>query len=454
MNNKLAITLLVVIVFGAGIGLGYILRQEAPAMDMTSKPGNTADKKPLYYRNPMNPAITSDVPAKDEMGMDYIPVYADSAANKVAGTVSIDPVTEQSIGVRTAPVTRQSISRNVRAPGRIDYNETTMTRLHPRVDGWVEELLVNKTGQQVNKGDVLLRIYSPNLVTSEQEYLLTLNALAQARKGDDAEAIQRAKQIADAARERLVLLEVPGDAITSLEKTGKVQRTLDIVSPYKGVVTNIGVRQGQYVNPGMQMFMIADLSTVWVDVDVYEHDLPWIKVGDMADMTLVAAPGRRFRGNIDFIYPYMESRSRTAKVRLEFDNPDDLLKPEMFASVNIHASPHADAIVVPSAAIIRSGANDQVFIALGGGKFEPRKVHLGISGDDVTEVLHGVMPGESVVTSAQFLIDSESKLNEATARMLAPKHDAPTHDMNSMDMESMDKIDKNNTHHDMRGMDK
>ena len=439
MKNRTAIIALLIIVFAAGLGLGHIAtREPAQAMDMKQAPATKESKKPLFYRNPMNPAITSDVPAKDEMGMDYVPVYADGNAAKAAGAVTIDPVTVQSIGVRTAQVTRQTLARLVHAPGRIDYNETTMTRLHPRVDGWIEKLNVDATGQQVHKGEVLLGIYSPGLVTSEQEYLLTLESVDNAKRNQNPNAIAAAQEIADAASQRLSLLDVPERTIRSLEKTRKVSRTLDIQSPVSGIVMQIGGRQGQYVNPGTQLYMIADLSRVWVYVDVYEHDLPWVRVGDKADLEVAAAPGRVFEGKIEYIYPYMDAKSRTARVRIVFANPDNVLKPEMYANVTIHVAPQPNAIVVPSQAIVRSGTRDRVFVALGDGHFEPRDVETGISAGDLTQVLKGVEPGEMVVTSAQFLIDSESRLNEATAKMLEARSGTGEDHAAHTDMSTMD----------------
>ena len=422
MKNRNVIVALLIIVFGAGLGLGRLATDDhAPAMDMKQAAADKESKRPLYYRNPMNPAITSDVPARDEMGMDYIPVYADDNAAGKPGSVTIDPTTVQSIGVRTAPVTRQTLSRLVHAPGRIDYDETTMTRLHPRVDGWIEKLNVDATGQQVSKGEVLLGIYSPGLVTSEQEYLLTLEAVDKANRSNNSDAVTTAREIADAARQRLTLLDVPERTILRLEKTRRISRTLDIQSPVSGIVMQIGGRQGQYVNPGTQLYMITDLTHVWVYVDVYEQDLPWVRLGDTAELDVAAAPGRRFEGRIEYIYPYMDAKSRTARVRLGFANPDYVLKPEMYANVTIQVAPQPDAIVVPSQAIVRSGTQDRVFIALGQGHFEPRDVDTGISAGDLTQVLKGVEPGENVVTSAQFLIDSESRLNEATAKMQEAK---------------------------------
>ena len=418
MNNRLLQSLTVLAIFTIGLVIGSAVGRDSTTATHVAPAVKPAERKPLYYRNPMNPEITSRVPAKDEMGMDYVPVYADDAAERVPGTVTIDPVTIQSIGVRTAQVRRESLSHVTHAPGRIDYDEATINRLHPKVDGWIETLVADETGRHVGKGDVLLRIYSPNLVTSEEEYLLTLEHEDSAMATKSGDALRQARQIADAARQRLILLDVPEKSIRALESTRKVQRTMDVLSPFDGTITKIGARQGQYITPATELFTIADLSRVWVTVDVYEQDLPWIRTGDVASMEVMAVPGTRFSGAIAYIYPYMEPKTRTAKVRLEFSNSDGALMPAMFANVDIRSSVRSDAIVVPSESIVRSGLQDQVFIAKPGGKFEPRKVTTGVDSNGLTQIVAGLSPGETVVTSAQFLIDSESKLNEATARML------------------------------------
>ena len=368
----------------------------------------------------MNPEITSPVPAKDEMGMDYIPVYADKDhdTEEPAGTVKIDPVTEQNIGVRTATANEQTLSRIIRTVGRVDYNEERITRLHPKTEGWIEKLFIDKTGEQVKKDTILLSIYSPQLVTSQQEYLLALNNL-KVLKDSPYEDIRRgAEDMVQTSRERLELLDVPEHQIRELEKSRKIMKDLHIHSPFAGIVLNIGAREGQYVTPQTELFMLADLSRVWVIADIYEDELPWVHVGDEVQIELTGIPGRTFTGKLTYIYPYADPKTRTIKVRLEFNNPDLLLKPEMYANVTIQAQSQVDAVVIPSQAVVRSGIRDQVFVVRGQGKFEPREVKLGVSSEGKVQVLDGVKAGEEVVVSSQFLIDSESKLREATAKML------------------------------------
>jgi|TARA_R110002074_G_scaffold142621_1_gene289259 Cu(I)/Ag(I) efflux system membrane fusion protein len=376
------------------------------------------EKEILFYRSSMNPSVTSPVPTKDSMGMDYVPVYADNEASKVVGTVKIDSAVVQNIGVRTALAKQTSISRTIRAVGRVDFDEERMSRLHPKVEGWVEEMRVDKTGQTVAKDDVLLSIYSPKLVSTQQEYLLALNNLSTLSKSPFDEIRKGAEELAKSSRERLQLLDVSEHQIKELERTRAIQKNLHIHSPVNGTVIRIGSRQGQFVTPKTELYMMVDLNQVWVYADVYEYELPWIKLGDEVEMTLASVPGKIFKGSLSYIYPYAESKTRTTKVRLIFDNSELLLRPDMFAKVSIHSDALEDVVVIPAEAVIRSGARTQVFIVRGLGKFEPRIVTLGIESDGQVAVLEGVGAGEEVVTSAQFLVDSESKLGEATAKMM------------------------------------
>jgi len=377
------------------------------------------EKRVLFYRNPMNPAITSPVPAQDEMGMDYIPVYEeDKNDSDPVGTVRIDPVTVQNIGVRTALAEKQSISHVVRAVGRVTFDERRLVRLHPKTSGWIEQLHVDKTGESIKKDTILLSIYSPQLVSSQQEYLLALENLKTLGKSPLEDIRRGAEQLVESSLERLQLLDVPQHQINDLQRTGKIKKSLHIHSPASGVVMKVGARQGQYVTPDTELYLIADLAKVWVYVDIYEYELPWVKVGDKAEMQLAGIPGRTFSGRVGFIYPYAEQATRTIKIRIEFSNPDLILKPDMFADVTVFSGMRKEAVVIPAQAIIRSGTREQVFVVRAPGKFEPRTVKLGITSEGRTQILEGVEEGELVVTSAQFLIDSESKLREATTKML------------------------------------
>ena len=412
MNKSILLVSILMLIIG--LGAGYLMFGIDPASEVLVKD----DSKPLFYRNPMNPDVTSPVPAKDSMGMDYVPVYSDNEVSKVAGTVKINPVVVQNIGVRTAVAKHTTISRTIRAVGRVDFDEERMVRLHPKVEGWIEEIRVDKTGQKVDRDDIMLSIYSPKLVSTQQEYLLALNNLSALSKSPFDEIKQGAKDLVNSSRERLELLDVPEHQIQMLEQTRKVKKSLHIHSPVAGTVIRIGSRQGQFVTPKTELYMMVDLSQVWVYADVYEYELPWVKLGDEVEMTLASVPGKIFKGSLAYIYPYAESKTRTTKVRLVFDNRELLLRPDMFAEVSIKSDPLENAVVVPAESVIRSGRRTQVFVARGSGKFEPRIVKLGIESSGQVAILEGIEAGEEVVTSAQFLVDSESKLREATTKMM------------------------------------
>jgi Cu(I)/Ag(I) efflux system membrane fusion protein len=417
MKNKIIISSIIMLIIGSMAG--YFIGNIGGKHQNISKEASE-DKKPLFYRNPMNPEVTSPTPAKDNMGMDYIPVYSDDDSNldEPSGTVKINSTVVQNIGVRTTKAYKGSLSRIIRAVGKIDFDEEGITRIHSKTEGWIEELFIDKTGEMVKEDTMLLNIYSPKLVSTQEEYILALDNYKSLKNSNIKDIKEGAQQLLQSTKDRLVLLDVPSHQIKELEQTRKIKKNLHIHSPAAGTVINIGARKGQYVNPGTELYMIADLSKVWVEADIYEYEISWVKKGDKAEMTLKGIPGRTFIGEVDYIYPYAESKTRTIRVRLIFDNPDLLLRPEMFADVNINVQKQNDLIIIPSEAVVRSGTRDQVFVVRDKGKFEPRIVTLGLESDGKVAVLKGVSEGEEVVTSSQFLIDSESKLKEATAKMM------------------------------------
>jgi membrane fusion protein, copper/silver efflux system len=480
MNKTTIITALVMLGIGAGIGFWFSPQSTQPGVTVSVNAGESDSKKVLFYRNAMNPSVTSPVPAKDSMGMDYVPVYADgNSGSDSAGTVTIDPVVVQNIGVRTAFAVRKTFGRVVRAAGRVDFDEERIARLHPKIEGWIEEIMVDKTGQSVDKDDVLLGIYSPRLVSTQQEYLLALNSLTVLEDSPIKEIRRGAQEMVDSARERLELFDVPDHQIRELEESRKIKKMLHIHTPVSGTVIKIGSRQGQYVTPNTELFMIVDLSHVWVYADVYDYELPWIREGDTVEMTLVSVPDKVFSGTLSYIYPYAESKTRTTKVRLLFNNPELLLRPDMFAEVTIHSETRENAIVIPSEAVLRSGDQTQIFVKRGPGKFEPKQVRLGVESGGEVAVLAGVNEGDEVVTSSQYLLDSESSLREATAKMMeavngngngkSAEEDTTTEDtdhstmdmtepqqsmdMKGMDMQGMDMKDMDMQGMDMKGMD-
>lgn len=432
-----------ILAVGLGFGLSHWLTEQMPesAQESAQEISAGGEREVLFWRNPMNPAITSPVFSQDEMGMDYLPVYADGAAasDGPVGTVMIDARTVQNIGVRTASAERASISRQIRALGHVDFNEERLLRLHPKVSGWIEALHVGETGTTVDEDSILLSIYSPELLSAQQEYLLEIETWERSRSA-------AAKRVMESALARLRLVDVPEHQLKELRDQRRSMRELHIHSPFGGSVMNIGVREGQYVTPSDELYLIADLSRIWVYVDIYEDQLPWVRIGDSAELRLRAAPGQVFSGQVAFIPPMLERQTRTVRVRIEVNNPGLKLKPGMFAEVDLHVATQAEAVVVPSEAIVRSGLREQVFVASGDGHFEPREVVLGLSAEGRTQILSGVDAGEQVVVSSQFLIDSESKLREATAKMaaaLAGPMDHAGHDMSDMDMGemSMDDMD-------------
>ena len=418
MNKQLFIT--AILMLATGISIGVWLSSQKP------ENGNTIDsletKKPLFYRHPMNPSVTSPVPVKDDMGMPYVPIYAEdyTETTDVAGTVKIDPITVQNIGVRTAQVKKDVLSHVVRAVGRVDYDEERIVRLHPKVEGWIETMRVDKTGEKVKLNQDLLSIYSPKLVVSQQEYILALHNLKALEQSPIEDIRRGAEELVHSSRERLRLLDVPEHQLHGLTHHHNIHKSLHIHSTAEGIVVNIGAREGQYVTPATEIYMIADLSTVWVYADIYENELPWVKQGDLVEMQVTGVPGRTFRGHLAFIFPYAEAKTRTIKVRLAFGNAELLLKPDMFAEVTIYASKQESALVIPSEAVIRSGTRKKVLVVRGAGKFEPRTITTGLSSDGKIIVLSGLAEDEEIVISAQFLIDSESKLREATTKLMGP----------------------------------
>jgi Cu(I)/Ag(I) efflux system membrane fusion protein/cobalt-zinc-cadmium efflux system membrane fusion protein len=383
------------------------------------------ERKILYWRAPMDPTYISPKPGKSPMGMDLIPVYEGEEA--FGATVKISPIVEQNIGVRTAPVERRPLTRTIRTIGRIDYDEARVAHVHTKFSGWIEKTYVNTTGEVVKKGDVLVEIYSPQLVSAQEEYLDALNNLKTVGSSVSPATRSNLKGILASTRRRLEYFDISDAQIEELGRTGKVRKTLALISPFNGIVVEKHALDGMEIKPGMRLYVIADLSEIWVYADVYEYETPWVAEGQEAIMTLSYAPGKVYRGTVQYVYPYLEEKTRTVKVRLSFPNPGQELKPGMYANVDIHTSPIEDALVVPMEAVLFSGERNLVFVSLGEGRYAPRDVTIGLeSGDGYYQVLKGLTEGETVVTSAQFMLDSESKLQESIAKMLAVRKGAAT----------------------------
>jgi RND family efflux transporter MFP subunit len=366
------------------------------------------------YTCGMHPQVIEPKPGNCPIcGMKLTPVRKQTGASGPTG-ITIDPVTVQNMGLRTGLVTRGPLRRAVRTVGVVDFDETALTEVTPKFKGWIEKLYVDSTGQQVHRGDPLFDIYSPELYSAQVEYLL---ALSQPTNfvGEGAQALRTS------ALAKLKFLDIPGEQIAEIEKAGQAKRTLRINAPRDGVVVEKMVVEGQMVDAGMKLYRLADLGTVWVQSQVYEQDLPLVRLGQEATVSLSYLPDRKFRGRVTYVYPTVDEKTRTAKVRMEFHNPGYFLKPGMFATVEFIAELSPSALLVPDSAILRSGEKNIVFVAKEGGRFEPRTVTIGArSEDDLYQVFSGLSEGERVVTSGQFMLDSESQLREAIQKMMEP----------------------------------
>jgi len=390
------------------------------AKTATTNAGAAAGRRVLFFRSPMDPKQTSPVPRKDEMGMDYLPVYeGEIAASSVSGlaTVEIDPARQQLIGLKTVAVTQGPVGGAWRTVGRVAVDETRVRHVNVKVTGFVERIFVDFVGKKVRKGDPLFSVYSPDLHSAQEEYLLALRTKGALAKAGGAVAGDGDTLVA-AARRKLALWDVPASEIDRIARTGEPTKTLTFYSPVTGVVTRKDVVEGMKLDAGAMPYEIVDLSSVWVLADVYESELRFVKEGMGATLNLNAFPNREFKGRVVFIDPLLDPQTRTVKVRLTFPNPTGELRPEMFGDVVLLGDAH-DGLRVPADAIIDSGTQKVVFVAIGEGKFEPRTVKLGEGDGTHVEVLSGLVQGERVVTRANFLIDSESRLRASLAEMTA-----------------------------------
>ncbi len=379
----------------------------------------TGEKIILYWRAPMDPTYISDNPGKSPMGMDLIPVYEGEEEVSGGPTVVIDPVTVHNIGVQTTPVEKMDLYRIIRTVGHVDYDEKKLYRVNIKFSGWIEKLYVDETGQEVRRGQPILEIYSPELVTTQEEYLLALRNAEKLGESPFGEISSSARSLLESTRRRLLYWDITEKQIQDLEEQGIVSKTMTLYAPVAGIVVSKMVEQGMHVKSGMDLYRIADLSTIWVYAHIFEYEVPWVKVGQTVEMELPYVPGKEFQGRVEYIYPYLDQKTRDVKIRIVFRNPDLDLKPQMYANVRLESRIGRAVTAVPGESIIRSGKRNLVFVSKGGGKFEPRNVVLGAEGqDDYVHVLAGLQPGEEVVTSAQFLLDSESRLKEAIQKML------------------------------------
>jgi len=376
-------------------------------------------RRVLYYRNPMDPSVTSPVPMKDSMGMDYVPVYSDevSAGGGVEGhaSVEVSPDELRLAGLQTTVARRGSLARTIRTVGEVKADETRVSQVHTRISGWVEKLFVNSSGQAVRKGEPLLSIYSPELLATQEEFLRARASADRFAQSDVPEVRRGGADLLEAARRRLTLFDVPRSLIETLEKTGRPQRAVTLEAPASGFVTTKEVFAGTQIEPGMTLFTVTDLSKVWIEAEVYEFEAPLVRPGQKARVTLAYDPSRTYTGRISTIYPYLNTDSRTLRVRFEFDNPGLALKPGMYANVELDAQA-VEGILIPDAAILDTGPRQIVYVMTGEGRYEPRQVKIGVRSDGQSQILSGVKAGEAVVDRANFLLDSESRLRAAITR--------------------------------------
>jgi len=355
----------------------------------------------LYWVAPMDPGYRRDEPGKSPMGMDLVPVYADEGADSDA--VHVSAAVEQSLGVRSSKVERRSLWRKVEATGYVGFDETRVSQINLRTEGWIERLLVKNEGERVKKGQLLFEFYSPQLVNAQKEYV-------QAKRRNDA-------QMLSATKEKLLALGMVPSDIQNLAKTSKVSNTVQVLAPQDGTVTSLNVREGMFVKPATEILSLADLSSVWLQAEVFESQTDWVMEAQSAEARLNYMPGEVFSGRVDYVYPVLDPKTRTLQVRLRFDNPDEHMKPNMYARVTIFGKSHPGALSIPREALIRGQDTDRVVVALGNGNYTVHEVMSGIESGNWVEIIAGLEVGDEVVTSAQFLIDSEASLAGSIQRL-------------------------------------
>jgi Cu(I)/Ag(I) efflux system membrane fusion protein len=384
-----------------------------------------ADREILYWVAPMDPNFRRDEPGQSPMGMDLVPVYADEV-DAVPGTVTIDPAVVNNLGVRTALAEEGSLSQRIETVGYVSYDEETLQHVHTRVDGWIEKLAVTATGDPVKQGELLFELYSPTLVSAQQEFLTAVRS--------------NNKVLLEASRDRLAALGVTDSEISRLRQNQAPSRRVRVYAKTDGVVAHLGVREGIYVTPATEIVSVARLDQVWIHAEVFERQSAWVRPGQPALVELDYQPGKTWRGTVDYVYPELDPETRTLRVRIRFGNEGEILRPNMFARVTLLAPASEPVVHVPREAVIRGGAIDRVVLALGKGRFRSQPVSIGIESGDRLAILDGLSAGDRVVISGQFLIDSESNIGAALGRMESDR-DSVDHNGHPMDGpagESMD----------------
>jgi len=381
-------------------------------IDNPSASSKPREKKIIYWVAPMDVNYRRDKPGKSPMGMDLVPVYddGDDESSDTGIVVKISPAVENNMGVRVANVKKGKLWRKVDTVGYVGLDESKVSHIHLRVDGWIENLAVKIEGDRVKKGQRLFDLYSPTLVNAMEEYVQAFKS--------------KSSRLASASKEKLISLGVSQKQIDEITLTKKVPRVIKYYAPQRGMVSMLNVREGMYVKPSKQVMSLADLSSIWVLAEVFENQSQWLKLGHTADVTLSFLPGRVWEGKVDYIYPSLDAKNRTLRVRLRFDNKDEALKPNMYANVSIYGTAKKNVISVPREALIKTGQNERLIVAKGKGRFEQRLVVAGIESGDWVEIKSGIDAGERVVVSSQFLIDSEASMKASLLRMSEPKADS------------------------------
>lgn len=401
MNKSIVYTMFALAATAAAT---HFLTRYAMNASAVDRDGQAGDATPLYWVAPMDPDYRRDGPGKSPMGMDLVPVYADNGLDPDdPGMIFISPDVVNNLGVRTAQVERRSMHTRITTVGYVQYDEDQLVHIHPRVEGWIERLYVQAAGDPVEAGEPLYSLYSPQLVNAQEELLLALN--------------RDNERFAQAAEDQLRALQISDAEINDLRNTRQVKQTLTFYAPQSGVVDNLNIREGFFVGPGTTIMSIGSLNDVWVEAEVFERQAALVEAGLPVTMSLDYLPGRLWEGSVDYVYPTLNAQTRTARVRLRFENPDSLLKPNMFAQVTILADAADDVLVIPREAVIRTARQDRVVLAAGDGRFKSVAVSLGRLDDQYAEISHGVEEGERVVVSAQFLLDSESSQTSDFMRM-------------------------------------
>ncbi|HDY7467465.1 TPA: efflux RND transporter periplasmic adaptor subunit [Vibrio vulnificus] len=396
----------IALLVGGAVGFAansYLSGHDMSAMASTSSAQSS--NEPLYWVAPMDPNYKRDKPGKSPMGMDLIPVYADdlAGANDKPGTVKIDPSVENNLGVKTAAVELAKLSPRIETVGYIAFDESQLWQTNVRVSGWVEKLYINAVGEQVKKGEVLFTLYSPELVKAQEELL---NAKRTGRDG-----------LVKGATERLLSLGVDREQINQVIRRGKASQTIEIKALANGVIASLNIREGGYLSPAQAVISAGPLNEVWVDAEVFERQAHWLTNGSQASMTLDALPGKAWQGEVDYVYPILDPKTRTLRMRLKFANPNGELKPNMFANITLQPVSDSEVLTVPKSSVIRSGGMTRVVLAEGEGKYRSARIETGREADDKVEVLLGLNQGDRIVTSAHFMLDSESSQSADLSRI-------------------------------------